>query len=130
MNNKTLLALTCSIGHWEKNADANYLHEVSVGAANCALCSLYNQPSMPLEERCIGCPVFSETNKKHCDGTPYREAASNYKKWRKWRGFAVNNKFRLRYDTTTVTYNRLRDTFRASAKKEVEFLKLLLPKGE
>jgi len=81
----------------------------SIGSGHCALCKAHNY--FTDEPRyCDGCPVKAETGLKWCDGTPYTEidklTPCGNKEVSKW------------LDTTQ---------FKRLAKKELKFLKSLLP---
>jgi hypothetical protein len=104
MNNKTLEALQASIEKWEQNAEVENLSQALMGAGNCPLCVLFNNHDRAYNSFCKGCPVFESTGYKYCEGTPYMAAQDADES----------------YDVSA---------FRAAARKEVKFLKSLLPEA-
>ena len=68
--------------------------------SECPLCVLYRIGRTRLD-RCHGCPVFAATGQKYCEGTPYEE----------WIDVDIRAE-------------------REAAKRELRFLRSLLPKGE
>src|SRR3990172_1778234 len=65
MDKKTLEALKKSIIKWGKIAKST--KEKDLGGYNCGLCGLF------VDVACVGCPIYSKTNKKYCRDTPYTE---------------------------------------------------------
>ena len=62
------VALEASIKHWERNATRVSNNEkLLLGPNNCPLCMKYNH----FPKVCEGCPVYAETEQKHCEGTDY-----------------------------------------------------------
>lgn len=106
MDAKTLEALKASIAKWERNAKAETPMDYLTATTDCPLCDLFYRG--PIE--CKGCPVSARTRKMFCAGSPYAQACSARRKW--WDG-----------DGTA-------EQAHAAARKEVAFLKSLLPKGE
>jgi hypothetical protein len=118
MEPKTLAALNRSIEHWQRMSEGkflrNYVDERGMtatmeapGASDCALCSLFlNQRTLDIDH-CVGCPVSEYTKAHFCMNTPYGEANS--------------------------TFNIIREQqspeFFEAAKKELAFLRSLLPKS-
>ena len=98
---QTAEALEKSIAHWEENARAERLEDVKTSASDCALCALFRKNS------CKGCPVAVRAGMGGCWGSPYIRVAKAETAW------SVN-------DTP-----KNRDTFRAVAQSEVDFLKSL-----
>lgn len=102
MDAKTLEALKASIAKWEENAAVTELSEARVYGDTCPLCKLFSYDINTLD--CKGCPVAVKTGKSQCNGSPWDAA----------RG--------AKYKTL--------GKFRAAARKEVAFLKSLLPAEE
>ena len=103
MERKTLNALKKSIKHWELNARRKAANAV-IGPSSCALCRLFNNDGTPGDDLCRGCPVYARTGYVFCLGTPFLKAHE------------------ARYCGDTA--------WRAAARKEVAFLKSLLPEAE
>lgn len=101
MNAKTKKALEGSIAKWKRNARARTPEIVRLSVADCPLCDLY------WDSYCDGCPVALRTGEAKCRETPYIDAASAHDDW-EW-GDSDGG------------------PFRTAAKKEVEFLRSLLP---
>lgn len=101
---RTLKALKESIAKWERNAVAVSPHEYLTDKDDCPLCSLF------WYDHCKGCPVRDRTRQTRCYGTPYDDANMKYRTWEEGLSTA--------------------DAARAAARKEVAFLKSLLPEGE
>jgi len=106
MKSEILQALKESIAHWERLASGKRLNKEEPNAKYCALCGLYNQPVMPHDERCEGCPVFEHTGEQFCDGTPYAGVERM-----------------MIADDFSLDSNQ----FKKAALKELNFLKSLLP---
>ncbi len=100
MNRKTLKALKGSIEHWERLASGQRKENENIGVSDCPLCVEFYQKD------CIGCPVMAKTGEECCDSTPFKDA------WRAHR-FELNG------------FDSLK--FKNAAKKELAFLKSLLP---
>lgn len=62
-------ALVESIAKWEKVVAGNLISS----ASNCPLCLLYNTISNDETNSCIECPIYNDTGRKWCAGTPYAE---------------------------------------------------------
>lgn len=110
MNRKTLKALKASIEHWEENCRAETTDDVSVGANDCALCDEYHTGNHATA--CVGCPVWAKTGEQYCRRTPYGAAKHARLDWG-WEPTPVN-----------------RAKFRRAARREVNFLKSLLPENK
>lgn len=111
MDAKTLEALNGSIEKWRKIVDGT---GVDLAANNCPLCSLFNSSTaqglkQDLELACLGCPVFDNTGRRFCMGTPYIE-------WVKMVHSTMSRGRQVRNEQD-----------RAIAQREVDFLKSLLP---
>ena len=106
MNKRTLTALKGSIRKWEKIAAGK---GVSRGADTCPLCWLFNTGE-DFSVDCVGCPVMLKTGFRHCVGTPY------------WRFVGLANRHGRGRATTPAA--------KAAARRELAFLKSLLPKGK
>lgn len=102
MNRETLAALKGSIKKWEKIVAGT---ECDRGQYNCPLCALF------FWAKCRGCPVDDKSN-DGCAGTPYDQ----------WIDLFQVTDFR---DGKVLANNADR---KAAAKRELEFLKGLLPK--
>jgi hypothetical protein len=102
MDAETLKALKASIAKWERNAAAKKPEDFLVRASDCPLCDLFYERDL-----CVGCPVAAATGKSACSGTPYHSAHSAWLSWQHGGRSA-----------------------RSHARKEVEFLKSLLPAEE
>lgn len=100
---KTLEALQASIAKWERNAVAETPEAYSTSDDDCALCQAF--PDL----FCDGCPVKAATGRAFCWGTPYNAAHQAHHAWDKGTGTA--------------------EDAHAAARKEVAFLKSLLPEG-
>jgi len=96
---ETERALRESIKHWQENAKAKSMNDVSVSPRSCALCQLFFDQF----SQCAGCPIVDETGTTLCAKTPYEQAAAA-----------------RRAENLT--------TFQKAARAEVKFLKSLLPK--
>lgn len=111
MKKSTLKALEGSIIKWEGIVAGI---GVDNGVDNCPLCQKFADPR-PFTPACGGCPVREAAGIPYCRGTPYEE----------WVDLFDNNDYP----------HEIRDSFdkpraKVIAKKELEFLKSLLPKGE
>lgn len=103
MNAETLKALKGSIKKWEKIAEGTGADR---GPKNCPLCLL-----LWYEYNCAGCPVHEKTKEMNCEKTPYWE-------WEDHREAEHDG----------MTGKALCSECTRLAKKEVSFLKALLPK--
>ena len=110
MNKETLKALNRSIKKWEKIVKST--KALDLGRMNCALCNLFGDVA------CNGCIIYKKTKKKYCRNTPYTE----------WTNHA---------STHVINDNYYGDGLRREpgckeclilVRKELEFLKSLLPK--
>lgn len=66
---------TC-IRHWARLATGTEGEDESIGVKDCALCVVHYHHGM-----CKGCPVYKDTGKTKCQGTPYNgvvRAANKY----------------------------------------------------
>jgi len=99
-----------SIEHWERLVSGNRLPNENIGINDCALCRAYLYNSSV--KACVGCPVSETTGKTHCENTPY------------------NLVMKIKAEMFFIPYSVFLDTkeFKEAAKKELEFLKSLLPK--
>ena len=107
MNRKTLVALKGSISKWEKIVAGTGVDD---GYRNCPLCALFiPDPSEPYPA-CKGCPVAARAGKGACHTTPYDLWADQFiYEDRPWHVKTKSQK--------------------AAARKELAFLKSLLPKA-
>lgn len=99
MTNTALKALRESIAHWERLASGKLRKYENVGADHCALCLEFN------DGNCGSCPVAQAIGRPQCRDTPFILAFLNRAE------FGLDSK-----------------EFRAAARKELQFLKSLLPK--
>lgn len=99
MNAKTLKALKGSIAHWERLSSGTAKSGEDVTSKSCPLCKLFLR-----ENSCEGCPVAKATKKWYCVGSP----------WERVRAVELGRGLRC-------------DEFKEAAKKELQFLKSLLP---
>lgn len=113
MDEQTHKALIASIEKWERNAEAETPEEYLIGTRDCALCALFWKGD------CAGCPVSEASGELYCNGTPYLEADHAEKMWVQ----ALN----VPFDEAAITHRR--NAAHAAARKEVDFLKSLLPEG-
>ena len=107
MNKKTLEALLGAIEKWEKIAEGKGIDE---GTENCPLCKMFATGEMG----CPGCPVSIRTGASGCNYTPYADWVIHHK--------TAHDKFNTPYAAECEDCKRL-------ARKEVEFLRSLLPEG-
>lgn len=107
MNAKTLKALKASIRHWERMANGKSIQGEGVTWEYCELCKMFLSIDLfPNREDCRLCPVKLRTGRRHCDRTPWRAASLA------WHNGANS------------------EEFMKAARKELTFLKSLLPKGK
>lgn len=109
MPKKTEAALRASIAHWEeliaaKNKDE--LRAIGCEAKACALCHLF------ILDNCQKCPVKQHSGEVGCINTPYVEAGKYFHAY-------------VRGDSQLFSLRK----WRALARKELAFLKSLLPEG-
>jgi len=107
MDKQTLKALKASIKHWEENtahAKARNYWLIDVRAEACALCDLF------LKHFCIDCPICHYTKMNGCVNTPYKKVVLS---------LYEGNTLGLGYDGIT-----------AACRRELEFLKSLLPENQ
>lgn len=65
-------ALEESVAKGEANVEACGREEgIRIGWRECPLCMMFNNYDTPRECQCVGCPIFADTCKRHCGGTPY-----------------------------------------------------------
>ena len=107
MSPKTRKALEGSIEKWEGIVRSTKAEEK--GIANCPLCQLFFNPY------CFGCPVKEKTGMYGCQGSPYN-AWDNHHETLHRNGFGE----------VVSRHKDCPDCLRL-AKKELEFLKELLP---
>ena len=111
MKKETLEALKKSIVKWERIAKST--KELDKGIVNCALCGLFSAGG------CGGCPIYEKTKKKYCRDTPYTE----------WSGHASKHEINDNYHGAGLRREPGCKECLILVKKELEFLKSLLPKG-
>lgn len=132
MTKEDLKALQGSIKHWEAKIKAISPGSVSIMVAACDLCVLH----VLATGSCNKCPVVTRGGGVHgCLNTPY-SALDISQRFTAWRYAAL---FPQKKETTIIgrEYARLeakrivmlRERFRDAARKELAFLKSLLPRG-
>ena len=107
MTKETLTALRLSIHHWKRNVKAVTVGQSRTTRLDCALCVLYFD-----EVNCGLCPIANDGHEFYscgCSGTPYTDASMARDDW----------------SDCSSTSNRT--AFRKAARKEVKYLKGLLP---
>ena len=109
MDKKTLKALKESIAKWEKNTQAKTPTDFLIGADKCPLCKLF------LSNACYGCPIANKMCEPFCLRTPYRTVEDHFLDWK--------DQFMSGEDCTRSKHIAI-----VAAKREVKFLKSLLPK--
>lgn len=83
MDEKTKQALNKSIKHWEENAKAECVKQVSTRAGDCALCVLFMFKNYDkIYDVCKGCPVHKVTGRDYCHRTPYERVISLLRNYR------------------------------------------------
>ena len=55
------------IAHWERLVSGNRREDEYIGVNDCAFCRRYHSRY----NLCKGCPIYKETGKRSCRGTPY-----------------------------------------------------------
>ena len=110
MNPETRKALEGSIEKWEKIVRST--EEKDRGTANCPLCRLFFSPD------CAGCPVKEKTGMHGCQGSPYNAWDNHHETFHS-----------KAFGESTSRYKDCPECLRL-AKKELEFLKELLPREE
>lgn len=109
MNKETLQALKGSIKKWERIVKSTTAKDDGVN--NCSLCKLFYSFC------CADCPVNDKTNEVFCNNTPYQE----------W----SNHQHEEHYNSTEANHRYVGcKECLILAKKELNFLKSLLPKVE
>jgi hypothetical protein len=108
MNPKTLKALKSSIAHWTRLATGKARKGEDIFTTHCALCRrFYTKASIERGEPCMSCPVSNKTGLSYCKGSPWVEAS---------RALA------------DAYYIYKAPRFLAAARRELAFLKTLLPR--
>lgn len=92
-------ALKSSIKHWVRLSTGKRRSNEDTGVNHCALCKIYHSGE------CEGCPVSEKTGQTYCDGSPFEAAVEVKHK------YGISSK-----------------QFKQAAKRELKFLKSLLPK--
>ena len=112
MNKETLEALKKSIIKWGKIAKST--KEMDLGSCNCGLCGLFGGAA------CVGCPIYSKTNKRYCRDTPYTE----------WSHHASSHVINDNYFGDGLRREPGCKKCLILVREELNFLKSLLPKGD
>jgi len=115
LTKKNLEALRASIAHWDRNSRARSPLNISVGANGCALCELH----LNRVGSCFKCPVVTHGGgSPGCEGTPHSDLrlTNAYVMWR--------------YPYRVADVAAAGREFRAKARKELAFLKSILPEDE
>ncbi len=118
METYTLKALKESIAKWEKNAElkgADVRFSKHLGIDNCPLCLLFY--SYTQNRICGNCPVAEQGGTTGCENTPYGQCIR----------ITDNCDVHLRKLDSPAKKAALTRKWRAACRKEVEFLKSLLP---
>ena len=106
MDKVTLKALKGSIRKWERIVEEKGMDE---GTINCPLCWLYYGSD---SGTCVGCPVMKKTGLAECKGTPFTDWIRHHKEQH------------LDIFPCAVRCEECKKL----ARRELEFLKSLLPK--
>lgn len=123
MTPKTLVALRASITHWQDIVDDP--DNAKLGFDHCALCQEFHPSTSPIRQEayqkdssvmCLGCPVREATGQHGCLGSPYDQAEL----------LAPDG---WPEDASAETLVAKRQDFLWAARKELAFLKSLLPPG-
>jgi hypothetical protein len=69
-------ALLDSIAHWYRLSTGTAHRGEDVGADYCALCHLFNHDEMRKSKQCLKCPIYADTGKRYCEGTPYTDGVA------------------------------------------------------
>lgn len=104
MNRQTLNALKDSIAHWKRLSTNTHKKNETPYYEHCALCLLFNRNAIHVG--CLGCPVSEKTGHGQCAYTPWRDTGEHW------------------YGTKHIQSTE----FLRAAKKQLTFLKGLLPK--
>ena len=116
MDAEVLEALKKSINAWRRKVDAAHPMRVDIGATNCPLCIHFGAQDYK-EPNCRLCPVMDKTGRPGCEKTPWFLAIKTLMRWRgKVRNFA-----------SEVEHAAAKEAWQEAARKEVDFLKSLLP---
>ena len=110
MKKETLESLKQSIAKWKRIVKSTKASDL--GRINCALCDLFG------DFVCEKCPVYKKTKKKYCRDTPYTE----------WSGHASKHEINDNYYGEGLRRKPGCKECLILVKKELEFLKSLLPK--
>lgn len=114
---RTLKALKASIEKWRKNENGDFQ---GVFSDSCPLCKLFHDGdnlNVQPDKNCHGCPVFEQTYRPECAGTPWYRARDAY--WEEEDRTIMNDGAQFRPQSKR---------FLEAAKREREFLESLLPK--
>lgn len=80
MDAETREALDASINHWKENVEAKCPDDVLITSGDCALCGKFLVLDAG-EHCCEGCPVYKNTGRPVCRGTPYAFARNALDQW-------------------------------------------------
>jgi hypothetical protein len=105
---RTIAALLASIAHHKTNLRAAEPYDVRLGSDECALCGLFID-----KLRCGNCPVKLKTGEEGCVGSPYEELSKAHTDWCDRYGYR--------------SADEGRKNFQRAERKEIKFLKSLLP---
>jgi len=68
---EVLKALRESINHWMDIVEEK--EDVRCDSNECALCNMFSNEDNIINLSCMGCPIFKDTGKEGCNGTPYND---------------------------------------------------------
>lgn len=118
MSKRTYKALVASIVHWEDNCQQDFISGVDIRGSACALCLLYYSRSLYCSPTC---PVKRATKKNLCEKSPWEYV-------RRMRERCIKYNEDIPYTRVDVKdFYRVDNGLRNAMKKELAFLKSLLP---
>lgn len=116
MLDETRKAIEESIVKWKKKASEENPMNIKISTSECPLCQLFNNDYTEEGNECLSCPIFEETGYDYCEATPCDKATLHLHDWR--------------FSQSKEEIETYKQEFREAAKKEIEFLKSLLPNKE
>ena len=118
MNKAAQTALKKSIKHWEENVAAKHPREANPQADACALCTMFSDNLDEAGQWCTGCPVKARTRRDLCLNTPWLRAEAAWSSW----------DYSVECHKSDANQARVRAVWQTAARKELDFLRSLLPK--